>query len=85
MIQLDASRSRVFSSPLEPFALDSPMPAFSFKPPSKPADMNRATMAIKFAVLGMLFTPLVMPFGAMGIDRLQLFLMRVVADHNRSH
>ncbi len=42
-------------------------------------------MVIKFALLGMLFTPLMILLGAMGIGRLQLFLVRVTADHNRSH
>ena len=48
--------------------------------------MNRvgATMAIKLAVLGMLFTPLAVLVGAMGIGRLQILLVRVAADHYSS-
>ena len=48
--------------------------------------MNRvdATMAIKFAVIGMLVTPLMMLLGAMGIGWLKIFLVRVAAGHNRS-
>ena len=42
-------------------------------------------MVIKFAVLGMLFTPLMILLGVMGIGRLQLFLVRGTAAHNRSH
>ena len=42
-------------------------------------------MALKFAVIGMLVTPLMMLLGAMGIGRLKIFLVRVAAGHNRSH
>jgi hypothetical protein len=65
----------------------SPIARFPIQSPAKLADMNRvdATMAIKFAVLGMLFTPLVMLVSAMGIGRLKIFLVRGAASHNRSH
>jgi len=51
------------------------------------ADMNRvdAIMAIKFAVLGMIFTPLVTLFGAMGIGWLKILLERAGSEHHSSH
>ena len=49
--------------------------------------MNRvdAIMAIKFAVLGMIFTPLVTLFGAMGIGWLKILLERAGSEHHSSH
>lgn len=41
-------------------------------------------MAIKLAVIGMLFMPLVSLLGAMGIGRLEIFLVRVADGHYSS-
>ena len=41
-------------------------------------------MAIKFAVLAMIFTPLLTVLGAIGIGRLKTLLSRVATDHSHS-
>ncbi len=41
-------------------------------------------MAIKFAVLAMIFTPLATLFGAMAIGRLKIFLARAASAHHGS-